>query len=170
MKKKTFIPVPLQRICQGVGGFTLLELMAALALIGLIILAANSSELNTRVFLNKELSRFTLLKNASYALSSIVKAIRIASSITPSGNKLILDIYEPDKISGVKVHKIIEYTFSDNKIEYTRDDFWGFSGTLVNDVKSFNYSKTGDLIKISIELEKNDQNIKLESYATTQNK
>lgn len=152
---------------KGKKAFTLMELLASLALLGLVLLAANSSELNVRIFLNKEIEKFSLLKDATYALDYIIKTARTATTAESISNGILFRIYEP-QASGLKLERRVSFQLVNENLN-CEDAFSGFSGILVKNVKTFNTEINANLVTIEIVLAKNKQELRLKSYACLQN-
>lgn len=134
-------------------GFTLLELMLAMALLGLIIFAANSAELNARRFLNIDLSRSMLVRDGSYVLDEIAKMIKMGSSVTKLSNGIQITINDPQNGS-----QTIQYYRKDSNELYCDNSYLevlaggAFKGVLLKNVIGFAASNNAGLWTVSITL------------------
>ncbi len=74
-------------------GFTLLELLLAIALLGVVIFAATSAQLNVGNIFNIDLAKSVFVRDGSYVVNEIAKMIRMGESIS-GGSIWINDFQE----------------------------------------------------------------------------
>ena len=167
-------------------GFTLLELMLAVILLGIVIYAANTAELVGRTFFNTDLAKSVLVRNASYAVSEIAKMIRMGGSIRiyNGGRRVEIDIPDPTPQNRATVIYYLQEgkLFADNPYlgvlvgaTPAEKEQFRFQGSMIETpdilVKAFNISRSGDIYTISLTLEdtKRDQEVTFITRARPQN-
>jgi prepilin-type N-terminal cleavage/methylation domain-containing protein len=160
-------------------GFTLLELMLAIILLGIVIYAASTAELAGRQFFNVDLAKSVLIREASSAVYEIAKMIRMGHNITISGGSNIsIDIPDPENPG-----RVVNYYLQDGKLMANNaylgvlvgEEDFVFQGSMIGspdiEVTEFSVSTTGNLytVTLSVENPKRNVGITLTTSVTPQN-
>ncbi len=160
-------------------GFTLLELMLAVILLGIVIYAATNAELAGRKFFNVDLAKSVLIREASSAIYEISKMIRMGDSVTIAGGSFV-SIHIPDpEHSG----STVSYYLEDGKLIANNpylgvlvgEEEFKFQGPMIAtpdiEVTNFDVSPTGGVYTITIGVKNPKRNVEvtLTTAVTLQN-
>lgn len=134
-------------------GFTLLELMVAVILLGIVVFAVNSAELNARRFLNIDLARSILIRDGSYVLDEIAKMVKMGSAVTAITNGVGITINDPMQGS-----MTVEYYKDESRRLNYNNPYLQIlagepgSGVLIRNVENFEVSISGNLCTLTLTL------------------
>ena len=150
-------------------GFTLLELMLAIVLLGIVIYAATNAELAGRKFFNVDLAKSMLIREASSAIYEISKMIRMGRSVTITGGSAIsIDIPDPEYPGNT-----VSYYLQDGKLMASNpylgilvgEEGFTFQGSMIAtpdvEVTNFEVSRVGDIYTITITVENPDRDVEV---------
>ena len=150
-------------------GFTLLELMLAIILLGIVIYAATTAELAGRKFFNVDLAKSVLIREASSAIYEISKMVRMGDSVTIAGGSYInIDIPDPEHPG-----KTVSYSLQDGKLMANNtylgvlvgEEEFVFQGSMIAtpdiEVTNFDVSRTGDVYIITITVENPNRGVEV---------
>ena len=149
-------------------GFTLLELMLAIILLGIVIYAATNAELAGRKFFNVDLAKSVLIREASSAIYEISKMIRMGDSVTIAGGSVSIHIPDPEHSGST-----VSYSLQDAKLIANNpylgvlvgEEEFVFQGSMIAtpdvEVTNFDVSRTGDVYIITITVENPNRGVEV---------
>ncbi|WP_090759015.1 prepilin-type N-terminal cleavage/methylation domain-containing protein [Bacillus sp. OK048] len=126
-------------------GFTLVELLSALAILSMILLIAGSIHMfgQKQMYLQSEVIQDQ--SNERLALNIITKEIRKAKTAVVID---VIDDVTKTKTKGLEINGTDAYTLKDNNLIKINK---AGNHIIISDIKKFDFSQNGTKIKISVE-------------------
>jgi len=138
-------------------GITLVELLIALTLLGLIAAAGGAIDFTSRMALIRGKERVNVRGRASFAMEHMVRHIRFAKEVSPtSGATSTINLWVDDNQ--------LTYAFSANRILFSDTD-GGITNEVIADgtTGNFTISNNPSEVKISITVTSGAESVSLES-------